>query len=324
MEIVFSILNQLDDKRSKFEDKYGIDNICFNITDIFSENFEHIPKYREYIRCNEWYFPVIEEDDLLIFTKRFLEIHEYYNRLAEEIYSFLVVDNSRDGLLANFFEKVIKSETMRGWVGKRSPSGLDNMIEKRCVHIEDILGSFLDSELIDDFFKSFGVSKSIETAEEELIYLLSIFESSYDKLLSIHNFNEAISKSNGAVTKIMRFFSKYSLNDFNKKYLEFKKKKREKIIFDKKTVSEEYNLSFEEVVSQIKCMEKEKKLRKLVKEVQILNALNLNIEAKFSFKGWAGLMHNLVIEEARKKVNTNSTDIYMIKNHLKTGEVKWF
>jgi len=46
--------------------------------------------------------------------------------------------------------------------------------------------------------------------------------------------------------------------------------------------------------------------KKTVERVNELNYLNANLEAKFSFKGWSGLMHHLVFKNLLSRTNESN------------------
>ena len=62
-------------------------------------------------------------------------------------------------------------------------------------------------------------------------------------------------------------------------------------------------------------------VRKLLNDVRILNFINLNLEVKHSFKGWAGLMHQLVFSACADATEI-PTDVYAMRQRLIEKGVK--
>lgn len=53
---------------------------------------------------------------------------------------------------------------------------------------------------------------------------------------------------------------------------------------------------------------------KILEEIRVLNYLNLSLEVKYSFKGFAGLMHMLVFYAC--KLKTGTENVYEMLNKL--------
>ena len=81
-----------------------------------------IKHYQGIIRGNPWYFPTLQDVSVTDFLNRWGAVHASYLKMAEKVFGRLSESCSLDSLVdANLLEDVIRSETMRGWVGKRSP-----------------------------------------------------------------------------------------------------------------------------------------------------------------------------------------------------------
>ena len=85
--------------------------------------------------------------------------------------------------------------------------------------------------------------------------------------------------------------------------------------------ADEANETVERLIAAIPSENREL-VRKLLDEVKALNYLNLNLEVKYSFKGFAGLMHILVFF-ACKEATGIDIDVYaMLTALLKQEERK--
>lgn len=273
-----------------------------------------IKNYQGIIRSNPWYFPVLKDVSVDIFLDRWDKVHASYFELAEEIFGRLSKTQSVDSLVdADLLERVIRSETMRGWVGKRSPSGLDALLDNRAESLEELLQDHFDSEELEELLSDGGVCSdtAFASSETEVQRLFSRYRLEYGDTSLTTETLERFSNTDVPVI-ILREFCRYSVEEFNKKLSAF---------------SRTQNVGTKEGPSQERVASKLEKLSgdtlisatKLFKEIQVLNYLNLNLEVKYSFKGWAGLMHIAVFTACGNNTNTPS-NVYEMHAKLKRSK----
>lgn len=207
---------------------------------------------------------------------------------------------------------MIRSETMRGWVGKRSPSGLDALLNNRAESLEELLQDHFDSEELDELLSAGGVCSdgTFASSETEMQRLFGQYRREYRDTSLIPEALEQFSNT-GVPVIILREFCRYSIEEFNKKLSAFS---RTLDVGTKEDSSQEW------VASKLEKLAGDTFISatKLFKEIQVLNYLNLNLEVKYSFKGWAGLMHVVVFTACSNKTNT-PFNVYEMHTKLKKG-----
>ena len=270
-----------------------------------------IKRYQDVIRGNMWYFPTLQDVDIPTFLMRWGKVHETYSELAEDIFSLIAKGQPLSSLAtSSLLTRVIQSETMRGWVGKRSPSGLDAMLDARVTQLENLLAP-LGDDAVDDILSYGGVyigGPTRITAEHEIVEQFSAYHREVGQELTVDMLNEP----NEAAQQLLRGFCRYSLEGFNAKYRTLcggsPRSSRTSV-----TTEQAHTL----VTQQIASLENDQRdhVQTLLGEVKVLNYLNLNLEVKYSFKGWAGLMHVLVFTACSEATGI-STDVYAMRNAL--------
>ena len=256
-----------------FEARKSIDNITNAVSKIPGDLLgRSINEYQHIIRCNDWYFPNLNDVNLSQFLVRWQAVHDSYLDLAEEVFERFCLSNYSVEELAcqELLSKVIRSETMRGWVGKRSVSGLDSLLAYREEEFAS-RNSHLTAEEIDTILCYDGIYRDEEflSAEQELIKLMTSKECFSDR------------------NNVLRNFCQYNLNSFNQKEATIKKRIEE---FAACENTADIPINSED----------------LLDEIRALNYLNLNLEVKYSFKGFAGLMHILVFYACKLKACTDN------------------
>ena len=306
-----NLATQGSERMDTLEGVYSLEKITHTVSRLpptYTNNA--IATYQNVIRNNEWFFPVLQEDNLALFLARWGEVHAFYFKLAEEIFALLVEGKPVSALAkSSLLAKVIQSETMRGWVGKRSPTGLDAMLTSREAQLRELLTSLDDDDFEDVLFYG-GINignPALISAEKETINLLAIHHDQVGQELKA----EMLGELDNATKALLRDYCKYSIADFNQKYLAFcgnQDRKRLEMTADEAV----------EIVGQRLAgltQDERSQVDLLLDEVKILNHLNLNLEVKYSFKGWAGLMHVLVFN-ACSEVTGIDVDVYKMRNAL--------
>lgn len=307
---------QCDEDLAYFENKHTLLNVCSIIGNFASQHVSNsITYYQKIIRNNIWYFPTIHDVDIPSFLVRWSKVHSSYLKLADEIFSILSESKSIHSLATStLLTRTIQSETMRGWVGKRSPSGLDALLDSRIAKLNELLHSFDDDE-IDDILSCGGIytgKSEFITAEQEMISLFRIYHHEIGQELTL----EMLPKPNRELQLLLRNYCRYSIKEFNEKYNNLygylsKEHKEKNAVKDTVSIVTKHLAKLE--------VDKREFVWELLDEIKALNYLNLNLEVKYSFKGWAGFMHILVFI-ACKEV-TKSDDVYTMRSMLMEREV---
>ena len=124
------------------------------------------------------------------------------------------------------------------------------------------------------------------------------------------NLEVADLKSGGLVKKLLREFCCYSLEKFNKQLKQYravyqKLKAKAGIITAKR--QEKIKLT-EQIANRIDSIGgNTQRFLKLIQEIDHLNFLNDNIDVKYSFKSWPGLIHYTVFANAMQRTGATTS-----------------
>lgn len=305
-------IQKLVDKQEQqillFETRVGINNIIAFVDGCeYTQNF--IPNYQSLIRSNAWpysdaFIPTYEG-----FVKRFEETSLAY--VANAITLFDLAQNGKVDFVA--FQTAVLSEATRGREGKRSKIGLDNQQEILIDELMTLLQSVWSPELGDMEEKAnaivqtvlSGHSSAAELPEKFVEYIEVCNEEVTEK-----NLEEADLKSGGLVKKLLREFCCYSLEKFNKQLRQYravyqKLKAKAGIITAKR--QEKIKLT-EQIANRIDSIGgNTQRFLKLIQEIDHLNFLNDNIDVKYSFKSWPGLIHYTVFANAMQRTGATTS-----------------
>lgn len=309
-QLLRTLAFQGNERLVSFEKRNSLRNIVSTLGKLPHEYVcNAISIYQKIIRKNKWYFPDLYDVNLEEFLVRWGNVHKEYFELAEEIFIILSNSNKLEDLVnSSLLDRVIQSETMRGWVGKRSSVGLDALLNNRILQLNELLIS-LDDDVVDKILTYGGMyinNPDYITAEHEIYNLFETYHIEVGKELTLDML------TNPTAALLLREYCRYSLVDFNEKYhnisthIDMNRKKF--ISFDStSSLFEKYLVSLTE--------DKQHQVLEILDEIRILNHLNLNLEVKYSFKGWAGLMHVLVFIACSNYVSIDE-NIYTIRNLL--------
>jgi hypothetical protein len=303
---------QGDGRLAAFEQRHSLAAVV-SAVDAFPPGLVEgaIKRYQEVIRGNPWYFPSLRDVDVMSFLVRWGEVHAAYFELADEIFALLAKGEPLSTLATtSLLIRTIQSETMRGWVGKRSPSGLDALLDARVGQLEDLLAP-LGDDAIDDVLSYGGVyigDPSRITAEHEVVELFSAYHREVGRELAMGMLDEP----NEAALSLLRGYCRYSIECFNAKY---------RTLCGTVQRRSRTGMSANDAQALVARLltglagDARDQVIVLLDEVKALNYLNLNLEVKYSFKGWAGLMHVLVFAACSEATGI-STDVYAMRNAL--------
>lgn len=305
-------IQKLVEKQEKqillFETRIGINNIIAFVDGCeYTQKF--VPNYQSLIRSNAWpysdaFIPTYEG-----FVKRFEETSLAY--VANAIALFDLVHSRKVDFVA--FQTAVLSEAARGREGKRSKIGLDNQQEILIDELMTLFQSIWTPELGDMEEKVnvivqtvlSGHSSAAELPEKFVEYIEVCNEEVTEK-----NLEAADLKSGGLVKKLLREFCCYSLNKFNKQLKQYrtvyqKLKAKAGIITAKR--QEKIRLT-EQIANRIDAIGgNTQRFLKLIQEIDHLNFLNDNIDVKYSFKSWPGLIHYAVFANAMQRTGATSS-----------------
>lgn len=308
MECLTQLQSNLENKLITFEKKSKISNITKKIDNILKpgEILFFIDEYRKIIRNNKWNYEDETTTDFNDFLSRWEKTHRYYIDSALRFY-----EKSDNLNQSNIQLRALISETLRGRDGKRSKIGLDALLKSRIDRVSDILGKCYNPEEKDDILGLLvsTMDHPFISAETELYDSFYRYNAEGGKKLTTSSYSDIPPEIHTQADSILRNFCKYSFQDFNHKLERFnltpkryqKKIDLRKRIRDKRqAISEDISQKLHEPVLT--------EFNKSINEINALNYLNANLEVKYSFKGFPGLMHHLVFSSMNL---TDHPNIYM-------------
>lgn len=305
---------KFDERLMSFENQYTPETVVRVINELpvgYTSNA--ISRYQNIIRKNTWYFPILRDVTLESFLTRWADVHLHYFDMAERIFSILAKSKSLNYLASSSLLKdVIQSETTRGWVGKRSPSGLDKLLENRIAMVSELLSSFGD-DTVDEILSLGGLysnASEFTTAEHDIINQFKQYSKDAGKEMTatdscVHN---------DVALSIIRNYCRYSKFDFNEKYRALCANDDVSLRDPSSAIAVDHEAILGQHLSTLTVVNRRLVLR-ILDEIKALNYLNLNLEVKYSFKGWAGLMHVLVFVACSELTGIND-DVYDMLNNL--------
>ena len=193
---------------------------------------------------------------------------------------------------------------MRGREGKRSSIGLDYLQENFLTELEKTIDEIHDESLGDKEEIINTIAQTIlsgHSSAQELQEKFIAYIEINNQELTIENVEEIDVKTNGLCRRILRHFCGYSMTKFNKQlksyqsaYIRIKQKPNN--VIDKQDIK----ISLTAKIAD-RLQKKDKDVNNfysLLQNIDTLNFLNDNLDVKFSFKSWAGLIHWSIISRA--------------------------
>lgn len=312
MEAITKQIEALEQKQAKqiiqFENLVGFENIV----KFFEENEyknKFVPNYQTLIRGNEWPYSDNFIPTYKGLVKRFEETSLHYVNTAISL--FKSVNNKDIDYLA--FETAVLSEASRGREGKRSKIGLDNQQEILIDELMTILEAAWTPEMGDIEEQTniivqtvlSGHSSGAELPENFIKYIELC-----DEELTFSNLETTDLKSNGLAKKILREFCCYSIEKFNKQLARYRQvyqklKAKTGIIAAKRNAKLKLT---ENIANRIESIGgNTSRFSQLIQQIDHLNLLNDNIDVKYSFKSWPGLIHWSVFAIAIERTGISSS-----------------
>lgn len=309
------IRQRLESKLRSFETRHGILKIA-GFVDRTLEPYEvlsFIDSYRKIIRGNEWYFKDDVETDHQDFMRRFLFTHELYIDHAIAFFNQFIT-LAEPTTFAQLHQMAITTETMRGREGKGSAIGLDRMLEGYLDRLATTIATVTGPKGVEDVIGLFStvIDEPFMSGEHELFLDMFRYQQEVGEQLSPTNYEQAEKTTNGLVSKILREYCKYSIVDFNSKFgrMQLTPKqmegKRNRKHSAKREKNSERERVYQALLAHSGAMAHE--FTELMSRVNDMNYINANIEVKYSFKGWPGLLHHLVFKKGRQL--SNDEDIH--------------
>jgi len=287
---------KLEQQILQFEEQEGLSNII-----MYVEGNEHlkdfVQKYQNEIRThqNEWPYNDSFTPTFLGLVHRFHQTSINYVLTATNL--FRLLKNSSLSDLSLLYEVAILSEAARGREGKRSKVGLD--------YQQDILISELFTILNNVWIPEFGDMEeklntlvqtvlSRHSSAAELPENYAKYIELCNEVVTLSNLESIDEKSNGLARKLLREFCCYSITKFNKQLFQYREvyaklKYKADMIANKRY--EKIKLT-EMIANRIESIGGQAtRFLQLIEQIDYLNYLNDNIDVKYSFKSWPGLIH---------------------------------
>lgn len=296
------ISRQVETHVKQLEGTFGRERLLQTISNIKPEAFsQHVTNHRSIIRSGKWPNedrPSSFED----FCNEYKRAALAYVNVGFEALAFLAGD--RGISVEEMHYKVLCAEALRGQFGKRSPTGLDQRLERTTDKLESCLSQFLDGDVLTEKVNILCTPTtpwlSAEAALlEDFHQLHQLFGAppTMDELLSAAGVHHDVAWS------FLRRHVKWNFLGIHRLYSEFCKPEFSIFLNAARTeraiISERYNKISAELAEQM-FYDAETEALSFAHEIRVLNKLNLTLEPYFSFKGAPGLPQLLIFQEASK------------------------
>ncbi|MCD5422749.1 hypothetical protein ACFYRW_22235 [Rhodococcus pyridinivorans] len=295
---LFGALEVCEQQRAEYEARMGFDTILDAMARFVAPHrvTTSIDSYRTVIRKNKWLYPTVVGPigEVPTFMNLWAAVHTDYHTLATQIFDRVINGDTLALTDPELYAEVIASETNRGWVGKRSPIGPDRQIEQREALVEAALIGHLEDDEVDALLTLGGLlptSRVLRSAEQDMLAQLSTL------VLGTAGSEE----TDQARRRMLRDYTKYSVLDLDEKLAAFVPPRGG-------GATSSSMLALDDLLDRLPHRTRAT-VTVLLSEIRALNFLNLNLEPRFSFKSWAGLMHGLVFAAVRDLPGM-SDDIY--------------
>jgi len=305
----------------EFEKAHGLENIVVLVSSLSANNeqIRFIDDYRTIIRNNDWQFDQAHVQCVNRFVENWGAVHKKYIENSFMFYDFFKKDFApRKRQLADIHDIALGSESSRGSVGKRSTRGLDCLLNSALESMICILdeAGVKDPEEIVDFIGG-SVAPQYKSLESEIERDFS----SYDEIvrcdLGLEVLSDFDARTRNLCAKMLRSYCRYSIDDFNRKLRQYRLLKDSlKTRRNLASQLEEYYEINNTIVEILKKSSKSchKAFAAILDFSQALIYINDSLEPKYSFKGWAGLMHYMVFKEGAQgagNVSIHERSAYM-------------
>jgi hypothetical protein len=287
---------KLEELAIQFENKHGIDNIIMYVDgNVHFKNF--VQNYQTEIRMHskEWPYSDSFVPSYIGLIHRFYQTSVNYVENADNLFTLLKSQSSDDLYLA--YEIAVFSEAARGREGKRSKIGLDNQQEILIAELTNILNDVWSPDIgcMEDKLNIIvqtvlsGHSSAAELPEKFISYIEIC-----NQEVTLANLENTDNITSGLLRKLLREFCCYSLGKFNThlnlyRAVYSKIKAKANIITAKRAEKIQLTENLAERIE--KKGGSSKRFLQVVQQIDHLNFLNDNIDVKYSFKSWPGLIH---------------------------------
>lgn len=297
------ILAELRNASRQFESMYTLEKISC-VVDQHLDTGEHISfidSYRKIIRTNQWLYS--DEGNAIFndFICRWRATSLFYVSSGITFFQYLISNNGDD--FGRMHALAIVSETFRGREGKRSKIGLDAFLESYTEELNHLVSKVVDADELEDIVSLFvsTMTENYLSAESELIMDMYAFKQVIDTVPDYGEFKDADQKTSGLFSKMLREYSKYSLVDFKQKFdlLNTTIKAMDSMKSSRTTIMKEKHRLKEQIFADLLRIDAQaaRRFLALLERINDLNFMNSNIEVKYSFKGWPGILHNFIFVE---------------------------
>ncbi|MHB8512662.1 MAG: hypothetical protein ACYDCC_10840 [Actinomycetota bacterium] len=240
----------------------------------------HVAQYRHIIRAHRWPNTAQREVSAEDFINQFGRAALVYIDCAFEAAAWLERRDSRD--LPRVHGLVLASEALRGQLGKSSPAGLDERLDRA---MEELLRYLKDE---DDLYILCSLPTPMKSAETQLVDGYATLRTEHETVPDITTLLSG--SENSTAWTFFRTFCRWRLDRFAQVWIELEKTFTS---FPSLRVPGSVGTDRAGLLQALPP-----RAQKLSDYIAALNLLNLALEPSFSFKGGPGLLHAEVFRAA--------------------------
>lgn len=282
------------------EMRFGRERLLRIIAGIhIDELSQHVDHYRAIIRTGQW----LNEDrptHFSTFCSEFERSSIAYINVGFDVFNFL--GDRTNWALEKLYRRVAASEALRGQFGKRSPSGLDQRLDRGIDKLKSSwLKYFGDDEIDDKIVMLCTPTKPWLSAEAMMLEDFAALRKSFSTSPSIDKIIMADAERQEVAWTFLRRHSRWSVKCMQHYYTNF-----DTPLFDEwlanarqqRKAQAMLRRNFVLNISNSISSEATNEIMVIANEITYLNQLNLAFEPCFSFKGGPGVAHGLIFKEA--------------------------
>ncbi|MDP2759783.1 MAG: hypothetical protein Q8O64_05170 [Sideroxyarcus sp.] len=280
--------------------RFGRERLLRTISEVHIDYFsKHVDHYRVIVRTGEW----PNEDrstSFPIFCSEFERSAVAYINVGFDALDFLA--GGATWPLEKLYQRAVASEALRGQFGKRSPSGLDQRLNRNVDKLISGMLKWLGDDTIHDQVNLLCTpTKPWLSAEAMLLEDFDVLRKSFPAPPSIDEIVLADVERQEIAWSFLRRHSRWSVEYMHHYYTDF-----DTPLFDKWLVNgrqqrkvlatQRHNLVVD--ISKSINFDAANEIMAMVNEITTLNQFNLAFEPCFSFKGGPGVAHGLIFKAA--------------------------
>ena len=302
---VKNIEHCLEQCAQQFEKSHGLKTITQDIRELEKQfnTLDYITEYRKIIRNNTWSFQKENLSPDRSLLRRWSYSSKFYVQNAIRLYEF-ITSNINGKSFSQIHQDALLSETVRGRDGKSSPIGLDKTQDMYIEQLESLAFSIHgrdEHEIQQCLDTIIGVlAPPYINAENEMYFQFYKYKQSVGRILTPDNLEIYNKDTNGLVSRILRNYCRYSIDNFNKKYdlLDLNREKLEIRKNNLKQLASDREQAVTEIANVLRTTDLLQSIKfvNLSHQINDLNYLNTNVEVKYNFKSWPGFFHHIIFQ----------------------------